>query len=581
MRGRRIVEKTKKSKKQSKQLSKEQLQKREKSAFKRKINSIFTGVGFIHIPTNDREISIGMRSRGEIDSLYIYENIWLICEDTIANNRDHIRTKNEIFGEIKNNLKDYIVWLDATFPEMSAVFTKYDVSRIKVFGLYMSKSDLSLSESDYCLFENITFVSMQTLDYFQWVVKGIKLSARNEIFRFLNLKRSDIGNISSSGGMSEITAPIIYPKEFTGLTNQVRVISFMMSAEELLNTCYVLRKDNWEDSIWLYQRLIDNSKLKKVRSFIENKGEAFYNNIIVALPDDIVFKDQSGAYKTIDQISGLESCQLVLRNELNSICVIDGQHRIFAHYESGIDNTQEKTISELRKKLHLLVTGLVFPKDMRSEERAKIQSEIFLDINSNAKAVPPAVLLQIKRIKNPIADESLAQFVIESLNKNGIFKDMFQMSSLENGKIKTASIVRFALRYLVTINPAIGKKSLYDFWNGDKNALQNSQDQAIKEYVAFCAKSLREYFGAIKKRFTAEWEDQESMLLTVISINGFIMAYMRQLNKNGVNDFKFYNQIFKSWDFDFKKSSFPYTSSQYRKFSTFILNDAFKINDET
>ena len=86
---------------------------------------------------------------------------------------------------------------------------------------------------------------------------------------------------------------------------------------------------------------------------------------------------------------------------------------------------------------------------MRMEERAQIQSEIFLDINSNAKPVPQNVLLQIKRINNPIADESIAQFVVEKLNKEGIFKNLFQMSSLDKGKIKTASIVRFALRYLV------------------------------------------------------------------------------------------------------------------------------------
>lgn len=70
---------------------------------------------------------------------------------------------------------------------------------------------------------------------------------------------------------------------------------------------------------------------------------------------------------------------------MNSICVIDGQHRIFAHYESGIDSKQERIIAELRKRLHLLVTGLIFPPEMSAEERVRIQSEIFVDINSNAK----------------------------------------------------------------------------------------------------------------------------------------------------------------------------------------------------
>lgn len=576
------MKKNKKTKKR-KPLTSEQLLKREKKLFKTKIRNIFTGAGFKYVPTNDHEMTIGLRTI-EVDSLFIYENIWLVCEDTVKTTdiRDHIRTKNEAFGEIKNNPDEFIDKLTKIFPEHSELLNKYQFDRIKLFGLYISKNELSMSVSDYELFGNLKFVEPQTLDYFQWTVKGIKFSARNEIFRFLDLKARDIGIISSSSSNAEITAPIIYPREFTGLKNKVRIVSFMMSAEDLLNTCYVLRKDNWEESIWLYQRLIDNTRLKKVRSFIETKGEAFYNNIIVALPDNVAFKDAAGHFKTIEEISGLEgNCQLILPKELNSICVIDGQHRIYAHYESGVDSKQERKIAELRKQLHLLVTGLVFPKNMKLEERARIQSEIFDDINSNAKSVPQNILLQIKRIKNPIADESLAQFVIEKLNKEGIFKNMLQISSLDKGKIKTASIVRFALRYLVTVTPAEGKQSLFDHWNGNKNALLSSDDKAIQDYVTFCASAIRAYFGAINKNLKIYWDDPESKLLTVIALNGFIIAFTRQLSVNGVQDFEFYNKVFTGWHFDFSKENFPYTSSQYRKFSTDILKTAFKLAEDT
>lgn len=264
---------------------------------------------------------------------------------------------------------------------------------------------------------------------------------------------------------------------------------------------------------------------------------------------------------------------------MNSICVIDGQHRIFAHYESGVDSKQEHTIAELRKQLHLLVTGLVFPTEMTAEERARIQSEIFVDINSNAKLVPQNVLLQIKRIQNPIADESIAQFVIEKLNKQGIFQNLLQISSLDSGKIKTASIVRFALRYLVTVTPADGRQSLFTYWNGDKDALFAMKNEAIEEYVKYCDTTLRNYFGAIKKNLRTQWDDESSKLLSVIAINGFIIALTRQLSINGVHDFDFYDGIFKGWNFDFSKENFPYTSSQYRKFSSRILKEAFKIDD--
>lgn len=564
-------------------LTPEQQLKRHKTAFKRKIRNTFTGAGFEYIPTNDHEMIIGLR-KVEIDSLFIYENIWLLCEDTVKTSdiRDHIRTKNEAFGEIKKNLTDFITKLIDLFPEEAEILKKYDIGRIKVFGLYISKNEVLLSEEDYALFDNLKFVQPKTLEYFQWIVKSIKLSARKEVFRYLNLTSDQIGLISSSSSSTQITAPIIYPKEFTGLKNRVRIVSFMMSAEDLLNTCYVLRKDNWDESIWLYQRLIDKNKIKSIREFLESKGESFYNNIIVALPDNVAFLDASKHYKSVDEIGNLEgNCKLILPKEMNSICVIDGQHRIFAHYESGIDSKQERRITELRKQLHLLVTGLVFPKDMKSEERARIQSEIFLDINSNAKPVPLNVLLQIKRIKNPIADESIAQFIIEKLNKEGVFQNLLQVSSLEAGKIKTASIVRFALRYLVTTTPTDGKQSLFNYWDGDKKALNANNDTAIQNYVKFCTEVLRNYFGAIKKNLTKYWNDTEnSKLLSVISLNGFIIALTRQLSINGVQNFVFYDKVFSKWNFDFSNKNFPYTSSQYRKFSSDILRGAFEVTEE-
>ena len=266
---------------------------------------------------------------------------------------------------------------------------------------------------------------------------------------------------------------------------------------------------------------------------------------------------------------------------MNSICVIDGQHRIYAHYVSGVDSKQERRIAELRQQLHLLVTGLVFDKDVKAEERARIQSEIFDDINSNATKVPRTVLTQIKRIKNPIDDESIAQSVIEALNKEGIFRGLMQVSSLDSGRIKTASIVRFALRYLVTVKPAEGKHSLFEYWTGDKEKLLSIDDRELQNYVKYCSEILREYFGAVRKNMRKYWDDDTSKLLSVISLNGFIIALTRQLGVNGVQDFDFYDQVFSRWSFDFSSEKFPYTSSQYRKFSNEILENAFDIPKET
>ena len=572
-----------KNNKKKKTLSAEELQtRRQQALFKRRIRNVFTGAGFKYIPTNGKEMYIGYR-KVEVDSLFIFENIWLVCEDTVEQTgiRDHIRTKNEAFGAIQANLLSFIDNLASLFPESQDLFKKYNHNRIKLFCLYVPLYDPILTLDDFELFNNTVFVLPQTLTYFKWIVDCIKYSARNEIFRFLKLSDNQIGMTTNGSDSRKITAPIIYPREFTGITDKVRVVSFMMSAEDLLDTCFVLRKDNWEDSIWLYQRLITKSKIKKIREFLEEKGEAFYNNIIVALPDNVAFQDGSGKYVKIDEINDLKSnCELILPKEMNSICVIDGQHRIYAHYVSGVDSKQERKISELRQQLHLLVTGLVFDKDVKFEERARIQSEIFDDINSNSTKVSRSVLTQIKRIKNPIDDESIAQSVIEALNKEGIFRGLLQVSSLDSGKIKTTSIIRFALRYLVSVKSTGEKCSLFNYWEGDKKKLLAIDSSELQDYIGFCSRILREYFGAVKKNMSRYWNDNTSKLLSVISLNGFIIALTRQLSVNGVKDFSFYDNIFHEWSFDFSSEGFPYTSSQYRKFSTEILKTAFKIPQE-
>lgn len=127
-------------------------------------------------------MTIGHR-KVEVDALFIYKNIWLLCEDTVktSNIREHIRIKNEAFGEIKNNLDEFRAKLTDLFPDKDEIIKEFNDSRILVFGLYISKNEIPLLANDPELFEHLIFVQPQTLDYFQWIVKCIKLSARNEI----------------------------------------------------------------------------------------------------------------------------------------------------------------------------------------------------------------------------------------------------------------------------------------------------------------------------------------------------------------------------------------------------------------
>lgn len=578
------VDKKKKSKKKRKVLTeeqkKEQLRRRREAAFRKKIRSTFTNMGFLSIPTANKHFKIGHRVV-ELDYLFIYENVFIIAEDTCGKgkDKDHIRKKSEAFREIQGNMADFVIWLQNEFPENKEYIEKYR-NRIRLYYIYISQARIELTDDEKMLYSNLIFWDTETFAYFNRMAQCIYYSARYDLFRFLRLTNDQIGSSGSARNKTVIEAPIIYPEDITGFRNGVRIVSFMMSAEALLRTSYVLRKDNWEESIWLYQRLIEKEKIKKIRAFLADKGSAFYNNIIVALPDSVRFEDEAGNFIRADEIGDFQRCSLIIPDEMNTVCVIDGQHRIYAHYEAPENEKYEPIIASLRKRLHLLVTGLIFPDGMKEADRKQLQSEIFLEINSNAKMVPADVLLHIGMIKDPLSDVGIARRVVEKINRSRIFLNRFELSALDEGKIKVASIIKFALRYLVTIMPAEGKVSLFNFWDGDKNALFEKDEEVLYEYIDFCAKNIELYFSAIRDTFKEAWNDPESKLLSVIVLNGFIIAYNRQLLKNGIKDYSFYNNHLKNLKVDFSKELFPYTSSQYRKFSSQILTEAFGFSTE-
>ena len=555
----------------------EQAIKRKKRKFKNKIRGVFTTAGFTYFNTENKDVKIGLRVV-ELDSVFIYENIIVVCEDTgTASSRikDHARNKNEAFGEIKNNVNQFLEWLKESFEEKRELLERYESYQYNLKFLYFSQEELELSSDDYRLFPNIMFVEPKSLNYLHEMAQCIKKSVRYEVFRFLNITNEEIGNNTTEVTQKKIKATIISPKTSTGLKNGVRIVSFMMSADTLIRNSYVMRKDNWEDSVYLYQRLIKKEKIRNIRKFLVSKEEAFYNNIIVALPDDVLFFDDMHTQIDLSQISGYDVCTMLIPDRMNSICVIDGQHRIFAHYEGMENDIDETKISKLRAELHLLVTGLVFPREMSKLERAKIESEIFLDINSNAKPVPQDVLLHIRMVKDPLSDVGLARMIIEQLNKESIFLKKFEMSSLDDGKIKIASVIKFALRYLVTIEPK-DRKSLYSYWNGDKQALETMDDVILNFYIEYCVKNLVLFFSAVRKNFIKQWNDPESKILSVTSINGFIIAYNKIIDMEGVRDFDYFDEHLKKLEVDFSKEMFPYTSSQYGKFSEYIVETAFK-----
>lgn len=126
-----------------------QLKKRKELAFRKRIRSSFTDAGFTYFSTLDKHFVIGTRTV-ELDYLFLYENIIVICEDNTKQKKDidHIRNKNESFAEIRNNKAAFLNWIANTFPEKEAMVKKFRSERYLLFYIYISQTELELTEDE-------------------------------------------------------------------------------------------------------------------------------------------------------------------------------------------------------------------------------------------------------------------------------------------------------------------------------------------------------------------------------------------------------------------------------------------------
>ena len=143
-----------------------QLKKRKDLAFRKKIRSSFTDAGFTYFSTLDKHFSIGTRTV-ELDYLFLYENIIVICEDNTKQKKDidHIRNKNESFAEIKNNKTAFLNWLASTFPEKATTVKQYRSERYFLYYI-ISQTELEITEDEKNRYSNLLFWDPETLSYF-------------------------------------------------------------------------------------------------------------------------------------------------------------------------------------------------------------------------------------------------------------------------------------------------------------------------------------------------------------------------------------------------------------------------------
>lgn len=538
------------------------------------VRQIFTGAGFTALPdVSDTEFTFeGVTT--DLDDYFVFENILVLVEYTSSTSPSgHLKSKISPFDKILANPGGFVSFLKTTFPQTATLIAPgYHLSEIKTRILYSALYNIDDVHQGNIL--GPIYMNYPAVRYFSAIVDAIKLSARGELLHFLDIEPSDVGSggaIVTSVGLSKFKGSVL-PEAHSNFADGYKIVSFYANADALLRTAYVLRKDGWRDNLNLYQRMINKSKIETIRVYLKKEKRVFINNIIVTLPSDVKPLDSSGNTIDTKTLTVASPVEIQLPARPNSICIIDGQHRIFAYHQTSSDDTE---IASLRSRQNLLVTGIIYPDTITQSEKEKFEARLFLEINSTQTSPKPELKQAVGMIISPFAQESIATRVLLGLARKGPLNGFIQQNFFDESKLKTASIVSYGLKPLVKTS---GTDSLFAIWkHADKDSLpQETNDVALTAYIDFCISTINTILGAFKSNISkARWTADKKVKNNVIStsvINGFLIVLRLLIETGHSLQFADLDAKLKGVE-NFDTSAYP--SSQYNQMAAKIVKEYF------
>lgn len=558
----------------------QKLARRIQRKFSRDICTTFTKCGFTHVKSHNAQIEIDGR-KGEFDQVFVYKRVIVLLEETCTRDKeaikDHLNNKVNFHSVVRANATKLVRLLDDTIPNFKAARPReLDPEDCKIIFVYCSR--YAFDKLDRAEYAHERFLSHEYLRYFLQLSKTIGSSAKYEMLKFLGLETKDV-TIKPGAALAEYPG-FVLPELPSGFPKNYKLVTFYVDPATLIELCYALRRDSWQDLDALYQRMIVRSKIRQMRRFIATKGHVYVNNVIVSLPHETSFETEKGKTVSPDDLTEAQVVTVRIPRRFNSVGLIDGQHRVFSYHE-GVDEF-EAEIAKRREKQQLLVTGIIFPTSLKQDQRLVREAELFLEINDRQSRTKSDLKQSIETIVAPFSDVAIARSVVSEIAKTGPLTGLLKDHFFDEGQIQTTSIVSYALRYLVSLNPSEKGKSLIDHWGRAKaEALRDKDRQTLElrqEYVKWCASNMNLFLSAFRAVIPKDlWttERKISRALSVTSINGLIFCFRDVVAKKGFMTFDDYHHALSRLDLNYAPSSFGYRSSGYRALGIYIFDKCF------
>ncbi|MCC3372492.1 DGQHR domain-containing protein [Cohnella sp. REN36] len=360
----------------------------------------------------------------------------------------------------------------------SNVRTQFTSARKRQIAFVIFTSNISLSESDRVIANQagVAIFDEQDLDYYESLTAHLGPAAK---YQFC----ADMLPGKTIPGLS-IRVPAVRTK-MGGYT----CYSFSIPPEYLLKISYISHRAKGKASdINTYQRMINKTKLTKIKEYIEDNN-IFPTNIVINLDQKLA----KIRFEKIKQDSDIDSGLLGwldIEPAYKSAWVIDGQHRLFAY--SGLEKASSGKLAVLAFE------GLA----------ASAQAQLFVDINGKQKSVKQSLLQELyaelhwDSTEPQIRVRAIISKVIQELGEDP--------ESPLYGRIQTADDNKDFLRCITlgSVYSALDKTGFHilkakngspieygPLWAGDNEA-------TLKRTIYI----LKEWFGIIRDRSQGWWD---------------------------------------------------------------------------
>lgn len=497
------------SKKHTKNKWKVTKPKKESDYFEDRVWSMFANMGAdeLNISSEGTKLKYGKTKTKKIDVFAVIDNVILIVECKCAITPNTNLNGNKIVDEIAEIQKGAASFLKKLYPNHTVIY-----------GLATKNYTIGDALKKRMDEDNIYLLDENKLEYYEYLNKSLATASRYQFF-------AEIFNKKEVHGFESTKVNAIQKENKDGSTTY----TFFIKAKDLLRIAYVFHTESFLDTDKKgYQRLVKPARRKQVEKYIKGGG-FFPNSLIVSLNEEI-------KYEKVEDIDPFtEMGTLTLPNKYASTFIIDGQHRLYGYANLG-------------DKYNDILPVTAFT-DLDTEN----QVQLFIDINSKQKPVPPSLLLDLRSDLwwgSDNVNEAISALRTRLITNLGSSNSSPLQNRIKIGQKQSTKLRCITVDYLLKYG--LNKTNIFGRYRGrtyqDEGWFLSKEDVTNKKYDKALKKTqqfLELIFLKIQETIPSMWSagnDKEKKAFIAMNIGVFsiirLCDHILKFRKEEGDDFK-------------------------------------------